>query len=177
MGGDGTLRIRSRTPADLQALGRVLEEQRPHTGYPQTWPLRYPVDRFIARANELAAWVAELDGEVVGHVSVTRPGSGQDAGPEAQGWVAGAGRPLEDLAAVSVLFVDHRVSRRGTGRALLETAVAFIRSLDRVPVLDVVQESEGAVRLYLRNGWQVVGEARPAWLPEGNLPVLLMVLR
>lgn len=172
------LHVRPRTAADLPVLARVLEEQQPHTGYPQSWPLRYSVDRFLARPHELAAWVATwgADGPPVGHVSVTAPDAGPDAGPEVAGWVAGTGRPVQELAAVSVLFVDHRMAGRGVGRALLDTAVAHVRACGRTPVLDVVQESEGAVRLYQRAGWQVVGEARPWWLPADNLPVLLMVL-
>ena len=172
MGSDGTLQIRSRRGGDLPALARLLEEQRPHTGYPQSWPLPYSVERFLVRRGELGAWVAELDGSVVGHVAVTTA----DPGAETDGWVAGSGRPRDELAAVSVLFVDHTVSGRGVGTALLDEAVGFIRGRGCLPVLDVVQETERAVQLYLRHGWQVVGEARPWWLPEDLLPVLLMVL-
>ena len=174
MGSPDRVRIRIRTAADLPLLAEVLAAQVPYSGYPQNWPLPYPVERFIARSGELGAWVATLgdDPAPVGHISVTTP----DEGVEADGWVAGAGRPVEELAAVSVLFVDHRVAGRGVGTALLDAAVRFIRGSHRVPVLDVVQETENAVRLYLRHGWQVVGEARPYWLPADLKPVLLMVL-
>jgi ribosomal protein S18 acetylase RimI-like enzyme len=172
--GQGEVTVRERIPADLPVLAEVLEEQQPHTGYPQRWPLPSPVAEFLTRPGELGAWVATLDDDPapVGHVSVTAPGSG----PEVDGWVAGVGRPAEELAAVSVLFVDHRVSGRGVGGALLDAAVAFIRESGRAPVLDVVQETRSAVRLYERHGWRVVGEARPWWLPTDHLPVLLMVL-
>jgi ribosomal protein S18 acetylase RimI-like enzyme len=166
--------IRERLPEDLRPLGLALEAQQPHTGYPQSWPLPYPVEQFLARRGELGAWVATLgdDPTPVGHVSVTAPRSG----PEIDGWVAAAGRPVEELAAVSVLFVDHGASGRGVGGALLDAAVSFIRESGRTPVLDVVQETVNAVRLYERHGWEVVGEARPWWLPTGHRPVLLMVL-
>jgi len=186
MGLDQPPRIRPRAAADLPALGRVLEQQQPHTGYPHSWPLRYPVEQFIARRGELGAWVATLDDDPapIGHVSVTAPATGANSGadhrveasPEVEGWVAGTGLPVEQLAAVSVLYVDHTVSGRGVGGALLDTAVGFIRSSGRTPVLDVVQETTRAVRLYRRSGWQVVGEARPWWLPADHLPVLLMAL-
>jgi ribosomal protein S18 acetylase RimI-like enzyme len=166
--------IRERVAEDLGPLARVLEEQQPHTGYPQRWPLPFPAEQFLTRPGELGAWVATLghDPAPVGHVSVTTPGSGA----EVDGWVAAVGRPPEELATVSVLFVDHRVSGRGVGGALLDAAVTFIRESGRAPVLDVVQETANAVRLYERHGWQVVGEARPWWLPTDHLPVLLMVL-
>lgn len=171
----GAVRIRERTPDDLPALARALAAQQPHTGYPQRWPLPWPVESFLQRQGELGAWVATLgDTDVpVGHVSVTAVAGD---GPEVDGWVAGTGRPVEELAAVSVLFVDHEVSGLGVGRALLEASVGFIRGRGRVPVLDVVQETERAVRLYQRAGWQVVGEARPSWLPDTHRPVLLMAL-
>lgn len=164
--------MRERTGDDIPALAEVLAAQQPHSGYPQNWPLPYPVGSFIARADEDAAWVAELGDRVVGHVAVSRVAPGL----EADLWTAGAGRPREELAAVAVLFVDHTVVGRGIGRSLLATAVDAIRRSGRTPVLDVVQETASAVELYRRTGWQVVGEGRPRWLPDDHLPVLFMVL-
>jgi GNAT superfamily N-acetyltransferase len=168
----GSVVTRRRTAADLPVLAGVLAAQQPHSGYPQRWPLPWPVEQFIARQHELGAWVAEVGGRVVGHVAVT----GVEPSDEATGWSLGTGRPLEELACVAVLFVDHAMAGRGVGSALLSAAVAHIRALGRTPVLDVVQESPEAVRLYERRGWQVVGEARPVWLPDHLRPVLLMVL-
>jgi len=174
MGALDGIAVRERTAADLPLLTDVLAAQQPVSGYPQRWPLPFPVERFLTRPGELGAWVATLgdDPAPVGHVSVTTT----DPGPETEGWVVGTGRPAEQLATVSVLFVDHTVAGRGVGTALLDRAVQFIRDSGRVPVLDVVQETANAVRLYQRHGWQVVGEARPWWLPDDLLPVLLMVL-
>ena len=171
-GVEEVLVVRERTEGDLAVLGEVLAAQRPHSGYPQNWPLPYPVESFIARRDEDAAWVAELGGRVVGHVAVSRV----EPGMEADLWTAGTGRPREELAAVAVLFVDHTVVGRGVGKALLSTAVAAIRASGRRPVLDVVQETASAVELYRRSGWQVVGEGRPWWLPDDHLPVLFMAL-
>lgn len=164
--------VRERTGEDIAALATVLADQQPHSGYPQNWPLPFPVESFIARAGEDAAWVAELEGRVVGHVAVSRV----EPGLEADLWTAGAGRPREELAAVAVLFVDHTMVGRGVGKALLARAVAAIRASGRTPVLDVVQETASAVELYRRSGWQVVGEGRPWWLPDDHRPVLFMVL-
>ncbi|QGN59386.1 GNAT family N-acetyltransferase [Nostocoides sp. HKS02] len=168
----GEVVVRKRVPQDIAVLVEVLAAQRPHTGYPQNWPLPFPAERFIARSDEDAAWAAELDGRVVGHVAVERV----QPGLEADLWTAGTGRSREQLAAVAVLFVDHTVQGRGVGTALLSTAVAAIRESGRTPVLDVVQETTSAVALYRRTGWQVVGEGRPSWLPADHLPVLFMVL-
>jgi len=164
--------VRERTADDIPVLADVLAAQQPHSGYPRNWPLPFPVESFIARADEDAAWVAELGDRVVGHVAVSRV----EPGLEADLWTAGAGRPREELAAVAVLFVDHTVVGQGIGTALLATAVDAIRGSGRTPVLDVVQETASAVELYRRTGWQVVGEGRPWWLPDDHLPVLFMVL-
>jgi GNAT superfamily N-acetyltransferase len=168
----GEVVVRERTPQDIAVLVDVLAAQQPHSGYPQNWPLPFPVESFIARSDEDAAWAAELDGRVVGHVAVARV----QPGLEADLWTAGTGRSREELAVVAVLFVDHTVQGRGVGKALLATAVAAIRESGRTPVLDVVQETTSAVELYRRTGWQVVGEGRPSWLPTDHLPVLFMVL-
>src|SRR6476620_4589134 len=60
-------RIRARTPDDLPALAEVLAAQQPYSGYPQRWTLPFPAEDFIRRDGEDAAWVADLDAEVVGH--------------------------------------------------------------------------------------------------------------
>ena len=167
--------VRRRTAADLPALVGILEAQRPTSGYPVRWPLPFPAEEFIARRTELAAWVAvdpTREDAVVGHVSLT----GVAPGWEADGWGAGTGLPASALAAVSVLFVDPTATGRGVGSTLLVTAVDHARALERTPVLDVVSESSRAVALYARHGWQVVGRARPPWLPGDREPLLLMAL-
>jgi GNAT superfamily N-acetyltransferase len=166
------LTIRPRDADDVAALVSILEAQQPGSGYPVRWPLPFPVEDFIARPSEVGAWVAVDDGAVVGHVALTDVAVGW----EADGWCAGTGLPASALAAVSVLFVDPTVTGRGVGSSLLEAAVAHARSLGRTPVLDVVSESTRAVELYQRHGWQVVGRARPSWLPPVHEPFLLMAL-
>jgi ribosomal protein S18 acetylase RimI-like enzyme len=167
--------VRPREAADLPALVGILGAQRPTSGYPVRWPLPFPVEEFIARRTELAAWVAvdpTREDAVVGHVALT----GVSPGWEADGWGAGTGLPASALAAVSVLFVDPATTGRGVGSALLATAVEHARSLGRTPVLDVVSESTRALALYERHGWQVVGHARPPWLPPDRAPLTLMAL-
>ncbi len=167
--------VRPRTAADLPSLVGILEVQRPTSGYPVRWPLPFPAEEFIARRTELAAWVAVDPGRedaVVGHVALTDVAPGW----EADGWGAGTGLPASALAAVSVLFVDPAATGRGVGSTLLTTAVERARELGRTPVLDVVSESSRAVALYARHGWQVVGRARPPWLPADREPLLLMAL-
>ena len=50
--------------------GRVLAEQQASSRYPVRWPLPIPIEDFLVRPGEERAWVAEVDGAVVGHVAV-----------------------------------------------------------------------------------------------------------
>ncbi|GAA3614522.1 hypothetical protein GCM10022199_18280 [Marihabitans asiaticum] len=154
----------------------LLARQQPSSRYPFQWPLPYPVEDFVVRPGELAAAVAEHDGEIVGHVSVTSLIASTASGDVATAFERATGRPAAELAAVSVLFVDPGVRGEGVGRRLLETAARHIRALGRQPVLDVVPTHLNAVRLYRHLGWIDIGTMRPGWLDEEEPEVLLMTL-
>ena len=161
--------IRERRPEDVPVLCEVLTAQQPSSHYPVRWPLPFPVEDFVVRPTELASWVAEVDGRVVGHVSAGRlDGELRDRFVELLG--------TEDLAEIAVLFVAEEALGRGVGGALLETAVAWIRTTGREPVLDVVPVHDRALAVYEHRGWGVIGEARPAFLGPEHPPVLLMSL-
>ena len=162
--------VRPREADDLPVLVDLLAEQQATSGYPTRWPLPYPVADFIVRPGEEAAWVAVVDDEVAGHVSVGRP-------DEVVGAALRDAVGARDVVLVTVLFVAASRRRDGVGRALHDTAVAWIRGTGRTPVLDVVPESVGAVRFYERLGWQRVGTVRPAWVPAGREDLLLMALQ
>ena len=165
------VRIRPRQPRDLARLAELLASQQSASRYPFRWPLPFPVEQFLVRANELAGWVALRGGRLAGHVSVCRV-----EGDLAQAFADGTGRPVERLALVSVLFVAPEAQGTGVGGRLLDTAVAFAREDGRMPVLDVVPSHGTALAVYRHRGWQVVGHARPDWLPDDEEPLLLMQL-
>ncbi len=134
----------------------------------------------MVRDGELAAWVAETAPDrpadtrtVVGHVSVLDV-TEHEIGPS---WADAVGRPVEELAAVSVLVVDLGLGRRGIATRLMDACEAHIRELGRTPVLEVVADAHSpALSLYLRRGWRAIGEVRPHWLPSGEGPVKIMML-
>ena len=161
--------LRPRRDDDLPRLVTLLGEQQPVTAYPLRWPLPFPVEEFLVRPTEEAAWVVEVDGRVVGHVSVAGPGD--ELAPLITPMVG-----THRLAMVSVLFVGLGTVGRGLGGLLLDRAVTAIRESGRVPVLDVVPTHERAVGLYRSRGWREVGRLRPAWLPEDRPDLLVMVL-
>ncbi|MEU1026849.1 GNAT family N-acetyltransferase, partial [Streptomyces sp. NPDC005904] len=73
--GHPVLRVRERAGApDLAACVEVLAQVHKRDGYPVNWPDR-PAD-WLSGTAALGAWVAELDGRVVGHVGLFRSGEG-----------------------------------------------------------------------------------------------------
>ena len=164
-----TVTIRDRRPEDVPVLAQVLAEQQAASQYPVRWPLPLPVEDFLVRPGEERAWVAEVDGRVVGHVAVhTLAGGLRD------GFVAALG--TEDLAELAVLFVAGDVIGTGVGGRLHDTAVDWIVASGRQPVLDVVPVHDRAVEVYRHRGWTVVGEVQPSWLAEDFPTLVLMTL-
>lgn len=164
-----TVTIRERRSDDIPALAVVLAEQQAATQYPVRWPLPISVEDFLVRPGEERAWVAEVDGRVVGHVAVYAP-----AGEMREHYVAAAG--TEELAELAVLFVGSDVIGTGVGGRLHDTAVDWIVSSGRQPVLDVIPVHDRAVEVYRHRGWTVVGEVQPAWLAADFPTMVLMTL-
>jgi len=109
--------IRPRRDDDVAVLADLLIEQQPGSRYPDRWPLPFPVEDFLVRDREQAAWVAELDGTVVGHVMVASVES------ELSATVFRGRTGCTEPAVVSAMFVGDGVRGRGLGGVLLETAV------------------------------------------------------
>lgn len=163
---------RPRRDTDLPVLVDILARQQAETRYPFRWPPPDSPENFLCRPTEIESWVAELDGNVVGHVAI------QSVSDDELGlmWAAAHNRSLSDLRCVSVLFADRRLAGRGIGSALLARATQCALADDGAPVLDVVVKHHEAVALYRRRGWKEVGRFRPAWLPDSEESVRVMIL-
>jgi GNAT superfamily N-acetyltransferase len=144
--------IRRRAEADLDELVRIAQVVQALDGYPGRQPR--DMTAFLAAPYALSAWVAELDGAVVGHVALhreslpvvmERAASVLDCEPS-------------QLAVVARLLVDPAVRRAGIGRALLDAAAVDARSRGLHPILDVVTHFEAANALYRSCGWHNAGE-------------------
>lgn len=160
--------VRERRAEDLPELVRLLAAQQPASSYPIRWPLPFPTEQFLVRRQERRAWVADLGGTLVGHVSVGDP---EDLTPRFEAATGAAG-----FGMISALFTGLQARGQGVGALLLETAVAWVRGQGEVPVLDVVPVHEPALRLYRERGWVEVGQDRFAWMSEDVPDVLLMAL-
>ena len=148
------LTIRAATPADAEALGRGLvegvEDYREFA--PPDWAPPAVADE-VAHAREVvadpAAWcaVAELDGRVVGQVTIV---------PAAR-----SGRPSDDpgLGHFSNLFVDRALWGTGLARELHAAALAAARERGFTELrLFAAAGQTRARRFYEREGWVQVGE-------------------
>lgn len=163
--------IRDRQDADLPALIDLLDRQQAQTKYPFIWPFPGPIEDFLKRRSELRAWVAELDGSIVGHVAVTTA----DDDAIGHSWAAAHGARIDQLRCVSVFFADITRTGQGIGSRLLQHATDFA-SADGYPVLDVVAAHEKPFNLYLRRGWQLIETTQAPWHPDTDLPIHLMIL-
>lgn len=145
--------IRERRNDDIPALAPVLVAVHQRDGYPvegvadpAAW-LR--LDRLIG------ALVAELNGQMVGHVAITQPDPADDA---ARMLHELDGTPLDHIAVVSRLFVDPAARGHQIGKRLMEAAMQLAQKNQRVAVLDVMVKDEAAIRTYERLGWVQIGE-------------------
>jgi GNAT superfamily N-acetyltransferase len=156
--------IRAREPEDLDGCAGILRRVHEITGYPSGWP-RDP-GRWLTPAGQVAAWVAEDDGQLAGHVALVQ-------GVRNKCLLQATGRDARELGGIARLFVDPAVRRQGLARALLEAATSAARARGLQPVLDVVADSQPAIALYERSGWELVGTQTATWVtPAGISPTL-----
>jgi GNAT superfamily N-acetyltransferase len=162
------VQIRARHPSDVDACLQMAHHVKRLDGYPP----RGPVDeRFMAPPQELAAWVAEIDATVVGHVALHSTGASDTVVMAAHH----TGRTPEELAVVARVLVSPAARRRGVARALLGTAVESAHERGRQPILDVAEHLSAAIRLYETSGWERAGEVIIPCGDEPSLPCYVYI--
>ena len=159
--------IRARRPDDLDASVGVMAEVHATDGYPLYWPA--DARSWLTPDRLLAAWVAEDEGTVVGHVTLCSA-VGDAAAPL---WSQASGLPPDRLAAIGRLFVAPRARGRGVGASLLAQACAEARLRRLRPALEVLDHDRGAIALYERLGWCRVASATAEWARAGGGQALL----
>jgi GNAT superfamily N-acetyltransferase len=141
------MRIRPKADSDEPACLALLLEVHRSDGYPRYLPHDAP--RFITPLYESAAWVAEEDGKIVGHVGLHYAA----VDPTLMAAQRATGLGPDQLAVVARLLVAPLARRAGLGRALLETAASHVRSKAQRAVLDVAQDADAPIALYEATGW------------------------
>jgi GNAT superfamily N-acetyltransferase len=135
-------------------------------GYPVNWPDR--PGEWLMEPSQFAAWVAELDGRVVGHIGLSCSEAG-DVAPVH--WSRREGKPIQSTAVVSRLFVSPTARGYGIGALLMAEAVREAQERDLHPVLDVVATDTAAAALYERLGWHLLVTVDQRWSPAQTVTV------
>lgn len=145
------VKVRERAGDDLEACEHLALAVHQIDGYPP----RLPGDlrSFIASPRALGAWVAEEDGQIVGHVAL-HPDSSLEVMELAS---RATDQPPEGLGVVARLLVAQTHRRQGVGRALLDVARDAAHSAGLWPILDVATHFHGAIQLYEQTGWVFAG--------------------
>ncbi|MEI7034073.1 GNAT family N-acetyltransferase [Streptomyces pratensis] len=149
-----TATVRPRESRDLAEAATVLTAVHESDGYPvegvedpQAW---------LSPEGLLAAWVAEVDGGVVGHVAINSPQPGEEV---ARLWREKSGDDDSRIGVLARLFVAREARKESAGKRLVEAATAYARARRLRLVLEVLTKDAAAIRLYERLGWQCIGEA------------------
>ena len=100
------------------------------------------------------AWVAELAGEVIGHICLTEPTDTDAAAVMFRETVEGA---AVDIAVLGRLFVHPEARRHRAGELLTRAAMDHAASAGLRLVLDAMEKDQAAIRLYERLGWRRIG--------------------
>lgn len=142
--------VRQKVASDQAQCVDLLLEVHQADGYPLYLP--DDVSAFITPDYEVAAWVAECAGVVVGHVALHRA----SVDPTLAAAQRATGLPADRLAVVSRLFTSPRVRRAGVGRTLLRYATQQAKQGGQRAVLDVGKTLRAPVALYESEGWRRV---------------------
>jgi GNAT superfamily N-acetyltransferase len=154
---NGPVLIRARHDTDLVACADLVREVHSRDRYPRF--LQADIAQFLTPPDPYGCWIADLNGEVAGHVALVARGL-----PATMEIAASAlGRPAGQLAVVARLLVSPRARGRGTGRLLLGAATAEARTRGLHPVLDVDTELLAAIALYESAGWTRAGQITVRW--------------
>lgn len=143
----GALTVRRAVEGDFEEWLAVFEEV---AGEGRWIGAEAPVDRARARrvfdarldSERGAAFVAETDGALVGHLGVDLTGGVAELG----------------------MMVRESARGQGVGSSLLEACIDWCRARDAHKVtLSVWPHNDRALRLYLRHGFVIEGRLRRQW--------------
>lgn len=142
------MEIRPRCTDDTQTLVTLADAVRRVDRWP---PHRIgPAGSFLFGQAPIAAFVAEHEGLVIGHVAVHERSAGNVMTTASEA----LGIDQSNLAVIARLFVAPAFRGLGTGLKLLDVAAQAASSAHRHPILDVWTELAGAISLYERAGWR-----------------------
>lgn len=157
--------IRPRQQSDLAECAAALVKVHATDGYPVEG-----VDdpkAWLTPQGQLQAWVAEIEGKIVGHVLLTEPQKGDAA---AQLWLK---QNTGKVAVLGRLFVLSEARGKSLGERLITEAMSYGERHGIQLVLDVVEKDRAAIRLYEKMGWKRIGEASHAYGSGSSIKAFL----
>lgn len=144
--------VRPRSEDDLPACAAVLVAVYEADGYPVEGVAE--PEAWLTPTGLLQAWVAELAGEVIGHVCLTEPTDTDAAATVFRRTPEGS---AADIAVLGRLFVHPEARGHRAGELLTRTAMNHATTHGLRLVLDAMEKDQAAIRLYERLGWHRIG--------------------
>lgn len=141
--------IRTRTDDDVGAVVGILADSHRTDRYPV---MAEHISSSWLVEKGAPAWVAELDGVVVGHAAV-------------------AGTPPEALELTRVV-VSSSARGSGVAAALLDAVESHAASVSSPLFLEVLEHNAAAIRLYERRGWHATSSAPVDWFGLDGPPMV-----
>jgi len=155
--------VRERRDADLHEVAAVLVAVHGSDGYPVEG-VADPI-AWLTGGPVLRAWVGELGGKIIGHVSISSPQSGDAA---ARLWSEAPRDCNSSVGVLGRLFVISSARGRAVGELLIRAATTYADEIGVRLVLDVMAKDVSAIRLYERLGWKRIGVTSHA-AGQGNV--------
>lgn len=157
--------IRERRPEDLPALGELLRIVHDTDGYPVEG-VADPI-AWLDTPGLLGSWVATIDNDLVGHVSLSEPRTG-DAAPQLL--ATQTGTTITNIAVLGRLFVAPHGRGHALGRRLTQSATEAAQAGGRRAVLDVMLKDTAAISTYRALGWERIGTFTHSFGGDGEAP-------
>ncbi|RCV52456.1 GNAT family N-acetyltransferase [Marinitenerispora sediminis] len=157
--------IRPREMADIEATTALLIEVHRRDGY----PVEGVADprAWLQPPGLMRSWIAELNGAIVGHVSLTAP-PGDDQAVAL--WRTRTTAPASRVAVLARLFVHPETRRQSVGKALVQAATGYAQSRQTDLLLDVLEKDTAAIRLYESLGWTFLATATHSFGRDSTFP-------
>lgn len=151
--------IRPRTESDLDGCTEALRAVYLKDGYPVQGT--DDAKTFLTLNATKQAWVAEQDGQILGHVAVS---VATEEDLSVRLWLAQ--HPDAPVAVLERLFVHPEKRGDGVASKLITAATDWAREQQVRLVLFALAKDQGAMRLYKRLDWSEFGKTKYQW--NGN---------
>lgn len=154
--------IRLRQEADLEQCASLMKEVYTSDGYPVEGA--DDARKFLSDPKIQAAWIAEREGNIIGHVCINKPTPGDAS--VALWWQQHGTK--EPIAVLGRLFLHREARSSGLAAKLLDAAVSWASNRGLRLVLFALTRIPAPIRFYERQGWHRFGETYHECATDGK---------